>query len=77
MRGDPGSPDVGGPSTGEQILRTIKTGTVRARGILQRQSAESLDAIDEAILTALEPFRKPGGYEVPMPAVLVAALKPG
>lgn len=70
-------PQTWRPSTGEQILRTVKTGTVRMRGILQRQSAESLDAIDEAILTALEPFRKPGGYEVPMPAVLVTALKPG
>lgn len=70
-------PQTWRPSTGEQILRTIKTGTVRVRGTLERQSAESLTAIDEAILTALEPFRKAGGYEVPMPAVLVAAVKPG
>jgi len=62
-------------ASGEQILLTVKTGTVRTRGTLQRQRTEVLDAIDDAILDALEPFRKPDGYEVPMPAVLVAARK--
>ena len=47
------------------------------RGTLQHQQAEALDAIDEAILTTLEPFRKgPAGYEVPMPAMLTAATRP-
>ncbi len=63
-------------ASGEQVLRTVKTGMVRLRGTLQRQRAEVLDAIDDAILFALEPFRTPGGYEVPMPAVLVAARRP-
>ncbi|MDM0052499.1 class I SAM-dependent methyltransferase [Variovorax sp. J22R115] len=64
------------PSSSEQVLLTLKTGTVRMRGTLQRQHAEALDAIDDAILTALEPFRKGLGYEVPMPAVLTAATRP-
>jgi len=63
-------------ASGEQILLAIKTGTVRTRGTLQRQRADVLDAIDDAILDTLEPYRAEGGYEVPMPAVLVAARKP-
>jgi SAM-dependent methyltransferase len=62
-------------ASGEQILLTVKTGTVRTRGLLKRQRAEVIDAIDDAILTALEPFRKPGGYEIPMPAVLTVATR--
>ena len=63
-------------ASGEQILLTVKTGTVRMRGTLQRQRPEVRDAIDDAILDALEPYRTEGGYEVPMPAVLAAARKP-
>ncbi|SEB22947.1 class I SAM-dependent methyltransferase [Variovorax sp. YR216] len=63
-------------ASGEQILLTVKTGTVRMRGTLQRQRTEVLDAIDDAILDALEPYRTEGGYEVPMPAVLAVARKP-
>lgn len=70
-------PQIWRPSSSEQILLTVKTGTVRMRGTLQRQQAEALDAIDEAILTALEPFRKGlAAYEMPMPAVLTAATRP-
>jgi len=43
---------------------------------LQRQRTEVLDAIDDAILDRLEPYRAADGYEVPMPAVLVTARKP-
>jgi len=63
-------------ASGEQILLTIKTGTVRTRGSLQRQRADVLDAIDDAILDKVEPYRAEGGYQVPMPAVLIAARKP-
>ncbi|MBB3180306.1 class I SAM-dependent methyltransferase [Variovorax sp. Sphag1AA] len=63
-------------ASGEQVLLTVKTGTVRTRGTLQRQRTEVLDAIDDAILDRLEPYRTADGYEVPMPAVLVAARKP-
>jgi SAM-dependent methyltransferase len=69
-------PQTWRPSSSEQILLTVKTGTVRMRGILQRQQAEALDAIDDAILATLEPFRKGlSGYEVPMPATLTTASK--
>jgi len=64
------------PSSGEQLLESVKTGTVRTRGTLIRQRPEAVIAIDEAILTALAPFRAADGYEVPMPAVLTAATKP-
>lgn len=69
-------PQVWRAASGEQVLLTVKTGTVRMGGVLKRQRQEAVDAIDDAILTALEPFRKPDGYEVPMPAVLVAGRKP-
>jgi ubiquinone/menaquinone biosynthesis C-methylase UbiE len=64
------------PSSEEQVLKSVKTGTVRTRGTLSRQRPEAVIAIDEAILTALAPFRTAVGYEVPMPAVLTAAIKP-
>lgn len=64
------------PSSSEQILRAVKTGTVRTRGTLNKQRAAALIAIDEAILTVLSPFRDAVGYQVPMPAVLTAATKP-
>lgn len=64
------------PSSGEQLLKSVKTGTVRTRGTLIRQRPEAVRDIDEAILTALAPFRAADGYEVPMPAVLTAATKP-
>jgi SAM-dependent methyltransferase len=63
------------PSSGEQILGTVKTGTVRTRGTLARQRGETLEAIDEAILTALAPFKSAVGYEIPMPAVLSGGTK--
>lgn len=63
------------PSSSEQILRAVKTGTVRTRGTLNRQGAVALKAIDEAIIMALAPFKDAVGYQVPMPAVLTAATK--
>ncbi|MDM0107972.1 class I SAM-dependent methyltransferase [Variovorax sp. J22R24] len=69
-------PQTWRPSSSEQILLTVKTGTVRMRGTLQRQHIEALDAIDDAILTALEPCRSGRSYEVPMPAALTAATRP-
>ena len=69
-------PQTWRPSSGEQLLKSVKTGTVRTRGTLIRQRPEAVIAIDEAILTALAPFRAAVGYEVPMPAVLTAATRP-
>jgi hypothetical protein len=63
-------------SSGKQILDFMRTGTVRTRGMLLRQRPEALSAINDAILTALLPFRTATGYAVPMPAVLAAATKP-
>jgi ubiquinone/menaquinone biosynthesis C-methylase UbiE len=63
------------PSSPEELLHAVKTGTVRVRGTLTRQRAEALQAIDEAILAALAPFKKESGYEIPMPAVLATASK--
>lgn len=63
-------------ASGDQILAFMTTGTVRTRGTLVRQRPEALRAINDAILTALVPFRTATAYEVPMPAVLAAATKP-
>ena len=64
------------PTSSEQIRNALKAGTVRTRGMLTRQRAEILGTIDEAILSALVPFKTAAGYEVPMPAILAAATKP-
>ncbi|MDM0067119.1 class I SAM-dependent methyltransferase [Variovorax sp. J31P207] len=63
-------------ASGEAILRTLKTATVRTRGTLQRQQDGKADAIDASILKALEPYRNAEGYAVPMPAILTVATRP-
>ncbi len=69
-------PQTWRPSSGEQILDFVTTGTVRTRGALARQRPEAARGIHHAILAALAPFRSATAYEVPMPAVLAAATKP-
>ncbi len=63
------------PTSGEKILEAVKTGTVRTRGTLSRQPRVALSAIQEAILTALAPFKAEAGYAVPMPAALTSVTK--
>jgi hypothetical protein len=69
-------PQAWRPSSGEEILDFVTTGTVRTRGALARQRSEARNAIHDAILTALAPFRGTTGYEIPMPAILASASKP-
>ena len=69
-------PQTWRPASGDQILDFVTTGTVRTRGALARQRSGAVSAINDAILTALAPFRTAAGYEVPMPAILASATKP-
>jgi ubiquinone/menaquinone biosynthesis C-methylase UbiE len=63
------------PPSDEALLSAVKTGTVRTRGVLGRQRADAAKAIDRAILSAVAPFKRAGGYELPMPAILTSATK--
>lgn len=58
------------------LLRAIGGGTVRAAALLQAQSAEARLAIERQVAAALTPYTTPGGYELPMPAMIASALKP-
>jgi SAM-dependent methyltransferase len=69
-------PQTWRPASGERIIDCVTTGTVRTRGTLARQRPESVQPIHDAILAALEPFRRATGYEVPMPAVLASGTRP-
>lgn len=60
----------------EDILDSIRTGTVRTRAALVRQRPDARKALDAAIIKTLEPFRTEAGYEIPMPAILAGASKP-
>ena len=59
------------------IVRAVMEGAVRARALLQSQSAEVQAAIDRTVAEGMQSFRAPdGGYRVPMPAILGAGRKP-
>ncbi|MEZ5832531.1 MAG: methyltransferase domain-containing protein [Dongiaceae bacterium] len=62
------SPDV--------IIDAILTGTVRASAALKGQSPDSLTRIKQYMRERIAGFAKAGMYQVPAPALVVAAVKP-
>lgn len=58
-----------------EIVTAVGEGTVRAGALLRAQAPEALDRIVTAVIEAAAEFRRPDGYEIPMPAVLAAATK--
>jgi D-aminopeptidase len=54
----------------------MATGTVRAAATLRAQSAQAREAIREAVREAISAHRRGDEYEVPMPAVVAAGVKP-
>ncbi len=68
-------PQTWRPAFAEQILDFVATGTVRTRGALARQRPEARNAINEAIVAALAPFRTATGYAIPMPAILASGTR--
>jgi hypothetical protein len=60
----------------EQVFDATLHGSVRAAATLRGQSPEAREAIKAAVSQAIRGFRHGDQYEVPMPAVLAAAIKP-
>ncbi len=61
----------------DELFAMVATGTVRAAATLRAQSPQAREAIREAVRQAVSAYRRGNEYEVPMPAVVAAAVKPG
>lgn len=61
----------------DELFAMVATGTVRAAATLRAQSPQAREAIREAVRHAVSAYRRGNEYEVPMPAVVAAAVKPG
>ena len=61
----------------DQLFEMVATGTVRAAATLRAQSPEARQAICQAVRKTVLAYASGDGYEVPMPAVVAAAVKPG
>jgi len=60
----------------DQLFAVIAAGTVRVAAVLRAQSAEARQAIREEVRNAMSAYRRGDTCEVPMPAVIAAAVKP-
>lgn len=60
----------------EQVFDATLQGSVRAAATLRGQSPTAREAIKAAVCQVIRGFRRGDQYEVPMPAVLAAAIKP-
>lgn len=69
-------PQVWRGSDPDELFAMLATGTVRAAATLRAQSPQAREAIREAVRQAVSVYRSGGRYEVPMPAVVAAAIKP-
>ena len=69
-------PQVWRHSDPDQLFAMMATGTVRAAATLRVQSSQARAAIREAVREAISAYRRGDEYEVPMPAVVAAAVKP-
>ena len=69
-------PQVWRVSAPERVFDDTLKGSVRASATLRGQSPEAREAIKAAVRKTISGFRRGDQYEVPMPAVLAAAIKP-
>lgn len=60
----------------QEILSLLYRSTVRTSMVLERQSAEALDAIHQAILDGAEAYKVGAQYEIKWPAVVAVTRKP-
>ncbi len=58
------------------LFEAFLAGSVRTQALLQAQSAAALDAIRDAVGRVAGEYENHGTVEIPMPAVLAAAVKP-
>jgi ubiquinone/menaquinone biosynthesis C-methylase UbiE len=69
-------PQVWRVAAPEQVFDATLEGSVRAAATLRGQSPTAREAIKAAVCKVISGFRRGDQYEVPMPAVLAAAIKP-
>lgn len=69
-------PQVWRMATPDMLLEVMSEGTVRASAMLRAQSLGAKEAIRAAVRQTLAAFKCGDHFEVPMPAVLAAAVKP-
>jgi hypothetical protein len=55
----------------------MQTATVRTAGLLRHQTPEALRGIRVMMRNACGLYQRNGAVELPMPAILAAAMKPG
>lgn len=70
-------PQVWRVSAPEEVFDLILRGSVRAAATLRAQTPEVTAVIRSAVRDTISSYRKGPRYEVPMPAVLATAAKPG
>jgi len=63
-------------SSGAELFSTMRRAAVRTAALLNMQTSEALARIEREITEKANDFRKAGGIELPMPAILTSAAKP-
>lgn len=69
-------PQVWRSTDPDKLFEMLATGTVRAAATLRAQSSGARKAIREAVRQKISAYQRDGGHEIPMPAVVAAAVKP-
>lgn len=69
-------PQIWRTSTADEVFDILSTATVRAAALLRAQTAEVLESIRTAVREVVSGCREGGGYALPMPALVAAAVKP-
>jgi SAM-dependent methyltransferase len=69
-------PQVWRSSDPDSLFAMMATGTVRAAATLREQTSDARKLIREAVRQAVSAYQRDREYEVPMPAVVAAAVKP-
>jgi SAM-dependent methyltransferase len=62
--------------SGAALFEAFLQGTARTGGLLRLQSAETLAAIEEAVIRDTDPYKTQGQVQVPMCAVLAVGARP-
>jgi SAM-dependent methyltransferase len=69
-------PQVWRHESGDALFDVMRDGTVRTAGLLRAQTAEAQEAIRADVREAVRSYQRGAAVELPMPAILAAAVKP-
>ena len=69
-------PQVWRSSDPDELFDMLATGTVRAAAMLRAQGSEARKLIREAVRQTISAYQRDSEYEIAMPAVVAAAVKP-